>query len=445
MNILILYNSSQTFTNTVYEHLASFAKYSEHCVFFCHADQTSELNVGLDLFDAVGIHFTIRLPFDQVSAGVSHALTEYKGLKFLFIQDEYDHPKKAWQWIHKLDIKLVFTVVPSAGIDTVYPRQEFPSTRFVSNLTGYVPEILPPTSDLPKPSQRLLMVGYRGRPLPIRYGQLGMEKVAVGSIVKTYCDSREISNDIAWSEESRIYGQQWYDFVIACRSMLGSESGSNVFDWDGTLADEIAEYAKVHPDSSNADVYRDLILSKELDGLMNQLSPRVFEAIASRTVLVLFEGAYSGAITPWEHFIPLKKDGSNLDEVFQKLADNDFIDWLADNAYSHVIASGNYSYRSFVQFFDTEIKNGCATLPKGEATHGPVDAAGQVGDLRPSAITTQPIRCPPPIRFSILSTLIDSLPGPAFIKRIAGFVWGLLPERQRDRLRPLLKQLLKRH
>jgi hypothetical protein len=73
MNVLILYNSTQTFTNTVYEHLASLREYSNHRFFYAHSDQSAELGVDLDAFDAVGIHFTIRLPFDQISTSVSSA------------------------------------------------------------------------------------------------------------------------------------------------------------------------------------------------------------------------------------------------------------------------------------------------------------------------------------------------------------------------------------
>ena len=446
MNVLILYNSTQTFTNTVYEHLASFGNHSSHRFFYAHSDQFAQLEVNLDRFDAVGIHFTIRLPFDQVSDAVTQALSAYRGLKFLFIQDEYDHPKRVWHWIHRLDIRLVFTVVPGPGIETVYPKVEFPNTRFVTNLTGYVPEKLPPTGELPKPSQRSLMVGYRGRPLPIRYGQLGVEKIEIGRIVKSYCDLHGIRNDIAWSEESRIYGSAWYDFVISCRSMLGSESGSNVFDWDGSLASEISKYKEARPAASELDIYRDLIQPREITGLMNQLSPRVFEAIASRTVLVLFEGEYSGVIRPWEHFIPLRKDGSNLPEVVKKLADGQFVDWLADNAYNHVIASGLYSYRSFVRFVDLEISVGCAALA-GEPVIDQMASTSEVIDMRPSAITTEPIRSAAPlvVPTSISSTLLGAPGGLAFSKRVALYVWGRLPASQRDWLRPILKQTFRRH
>jgi hypothetical protein len=428
VNILILYNSTQTYTNTVFEHLASLARDSRYRTFFCHVDQDSEFAADLFRFDVVGLHYTVRLPFDQLSPSLAIALEEFSGLKFLFIQDEYDHTHLAWYWIKKLRFNLVFTVVPEAGIERVYPAEEFPGVRFVSNLTGYVPEGLDSGSHVTPPSKRPLMIGYRGRPLSIRYGMLGIEKVSVGKITKEYCDAHGVLTDIAWSEESRIYGPKWYEFMASCRSMLGSESGSNVFDWDGSLVQCVAEFKKQNSGASELAVYESVIRSKEIDGIMNQVSPRVFEAIAARTVLVLFEGTYSGIVKPGEHFIPLKKDGGNLAEVVSLLEDGAYVDAMAERAYRDVIESGKYSYKSFVQMVDGEIERSFAELQSvGRGIHlasGSMDVSGSV-----SLISTWPIRYRTSSR----------------LKRIAVCLYSeLLPNALQIQLTPKLKRLLKR-
>jgi len=357
LNILYLYDSTQTYTSTVYEHIGCFAKHSRHRSFFCNHYPTKEFDVALSRFDAIAIHYSIRLAFNALSPSAAKAIAEFNGLKVLFIQDEYDHTHRAWHWIKALGIQLVFTVVPQRAIEQVYPSREFPGTRFVSTLTGYVPDELTLNRDATAPSQRSLIVGYRGRPLPIRYGKLGVEKAEIGKIVKTYCDANGISNDIAWSEKSRIYGPRWYEFMGSCRSMLGSESGSNVFDWDGTLVERIDQFRMSNPGTDDGEVYEKFVRAQEIDGIMNQVSPRVFEAIASRTVLVLFEGDYSGVVKAGQHFIPVKKDGSNLAEVVRLLQDGAYVDAMVGRAYQDVIATGMYSYQSFVRLVDEEIRD----------------------------------------------------------------------------------------
>jgi len=443
VNSLILYNSTQTYTNTVFEHLASLARESKHRTFFCHVDQYSEFAADLSRFDAIGLHYTVRLPFDQVSSSLATALAEFAGVKFLFIQDEYDNTHQAWLWIKKLGINLVFTVVPEAGIGRIYPAEEFPGVRFVSNLTGYVPEGLDSGSHVPPPSKRPLMIGYRGRPLPIRYGVLGIEKVSVGEITRTYCETHRVPTDISWSEESRIYGPKWYEFMVSCRSMLGSESGSNVFDWDGSLVQSVAEFKKQNPGASDSEVYESLVRSKEIDGIMNQVSPRVFEAIAARTVLVLFEGNYSGVVKAGEHFIPLKKDGSNLAEVVALLQDGAYVDAMAERAYREVIASGKYSYKSFVDLVDMELERSLRAL--GLQDERPSRIGGAAGDTDyQTPVTTWPIRATPPQLVNSLGDAIARSHGPRdMAKRVAIFFWSRLPEALRAKLKPPLVRIFR--
>jgi len=79
------------------------------------------------------------------------------------------------------------------------------------------------------------------------------------------------------------------------------------------------------------------------------LTPRHFEACITRTCQILLEGSYNGVFQPWRHYIPLKNDYSNLDEVFEALADDNLVDRIADQAYEDIVASGKWSYRTFVR------------------------------------------------------------------------------------------------
>lgn len=442
LNVLYLYNSTQTYTNTVFEHVACFGKFSRHRAFYCHQDPATTFNIDLALFDAVAIHFSIRLPYDHVSESTAEALAKFTGLKFLFIQDEYDNTHRAWYWIKKLGLQLVFTVVPAAGVERVYPAHEFPNTRFVSNLTGYVPDELDLDAAVKLPSQRSLIVGYRGRPLPIRYGRLGMEKIGIGEIVKAYCEAHGIENDIAWTEASRIYGPRWYEFMVSCRSMLGVESGSNVFDWDGILDQRISEYRARHPDANGEEIYEKLVQTEEIDGIMNQVSPRVFEAIAAKTVLVLFEGSYSGVVKADVHFIAVKKDGSNLAEVMRLLHDGKYVDALVERAHRDVIASGKYSYRSFVHMVDEQIESCVDALGRSRNILDPSRlVTAEVA--QPMAMTSVPFRAPPPqpSTDTLSHTVLGARGMRDLIRRFAIYMWWKLPDAVRQLLRPPLKWL----
>lgn len=415
MNILLLYHADQTYTNTVFEHVDAFGRFSRHTFTYCHQDEYTRFKVDLSPFDAVVIHYCLRLPYDQIAKSTAQALAGFKGAKVLFIQDEYDHTRRTWEWIHRLGIQLVFTVVPEPHIARIYPPEEFPGVRFVSNLTGYVPEELEKARETLRLADRKIVVGYRARELPLRYGQLGFDKVEIGKLVHAYCESHGIPQDIAWTESSRIYGPRWYEFMSSCRAMLGSESGSNVFDWDGTLAAQVDLYRSENPGADGQEVYRAVIAPREMPGLMNQISPRVFECVASRTALILFEGSYSGVVEPWRHYIPLKKDGSNLDEVFARLRDDAFVAAMTQRAWDDLIVSGRHGYPAFIAMVDAELERQVALLPARPVQATPTAKAGLWGG---PVLTPAPMRKAPP-RGGVL-----------------GKAWRVLPEPLKVLLRP---------
>ena len=235
----------QTYTAAVFEHANAFSKYSEMSWSYADLAIFNDKLSSVEFYDVVVIHFSVRLPFSQLNEHAIAKLRNFQGLKVLFIQDEYDHTNLAKRTIRNAGFDLVFSVAPRASIPIIYPSNEFPRTRFINCLTGYVPDdLMSKIGDVPPPSARSLFLAYRGRPLPIRYGKLGQEKVAIGRRVKAYCIENNIPCDVEWDESSRIYGTAWYEFIASARAMLGSESGSNVFDWDGDLQEIIKDYCK---------------------------------------------------------------------------------------------------------------------------------------------------------------------------------------------------------
>ena len=427
MRVLCLYNSTQTYTNTVYEHLNCFAKYSKFTWSYLHWTKLSKLNININSYDIVVLHYSVRLPFNQVDEKTCKILSSSSALKVLFIQDEYDHTNLAKYYIKHIGFDLVFSVVPEKSLDFIYPPRDFPGTRFINNLTGYIPDGFEDSisKDLMPPSKRDIFIGYRGRPLSIRYGQLGIEKVSIGKITKKYCQKLGINYDIEWSEENRIYGPKWYEFLAQCKSMLGSESGSNVFDVNGDLEEKIRLFRRRSLFAKSNDIYEKIIKPLEIDGIMNQISPRIFEMAASRVAMVLFEGEYSGVINRNEHFIELKKDFSNILEVFEKLRDDDYINKMTNKAYEDIILSGKYTYKNFVKFVDEELSK--AFLYKG------ISLQPQSFD-EDMNVTTSPVRSkPPPMSGVTISPLV-------IFGKLIRILWNTLPEN----IKPILKKYLLR-
>lgn len=352
LNILVLYDIKSVHVSTIKEHLSSFALFSESNVFYAPATNNAEADFPFSGFDVLIIHYSIRLSIpDHLSQFFAKSIQRFGGYKVAFIQDEYDSAETARRWLCSLGIHAIYTCVPEQYVDQIYPVARFPHLRRIPTLTGYVPLCVRDRAMRPI-SERKTVIGYRGRELPYHYGDLAREKFHIAQQMKDICFQRGIPVDIEWSADKRIYGDEWYAFVENSKATLGTESGSNVFDDYGDIKNNIARALENNPAIPYQEIHDRFIGEREGWIIMNQISPRIFEAIALGTALVLFEGEYSGIIKPGIHYISLKKDFSNIDEVLEKLGDDNYLERLTKKAYRDIILSGKYGYANFVNEVD---------------------------------------------------------------------------------------------
>lgn len=357
-NILIFYDDRELYANTVLDHLNSFRFFSNNDVYYAGGCAWSPPPLmPINSFDIVVIHYSVRLAVDWfIHPDLPPLLQEFSGLKVLFVQDEYQHTENTCKWIEIIGFHFIFTCIPDQFVPLVYPPDRFHAVQFVNVLTGYVPIELENNVVSRPLDERHIWIGYRGRSSRRYYlGLLGQEKVEIGVRMKAMCLREGIPCDIEWDEHKRIYGSAWYDFISSCRTQLGVESGCNVVDRDGTIQAKVESAIRRNPDASFQDIYERFVKPFEGPMRMNQISPRIFESIALGTGLILFEGEYSGVIQPNYHFIPLKKDFSNADEVLERLSDLDSLNKMILSAHEDIVASGRFSYRVMIKKFDDAI------------------------------------------------------------------------------------------
>ncbi|MCG2576275.1 hypothetical protein LZ012_04630 [Dechloromonas sp. XY25] len=417
-NVLFCYSRLPSFTNAVRDYVQAFGDYSVHRIHYYDMD-SGPLDFDLEPFDCIIFNYCFWARCLSVSPDFRERVADFSGLKIAILQDEYEYFLWHEKTLIALGIDTIVTCVPEAHWRDVFRDDAFRRVTFFNALTGYVPDSLLSLSNSAKPLvERGWILGYRSRPVPFAYGRLTQEKLLIGQRMRQICAERSIPANIDVTEESRIYGAAWPEFVGNCRAVLGTESGSNVFDFDGSTKPAIEAFLKEHPDADFESVHECFLQGRDETIHMNQISPRIFEAIALRAGLVLFEGNYSGVVRPWEHFIPLKKDFSNVDEVFSALEDLPSLEAMIQRAYDDVIASGKYHFRTFIGMLDAHVEN--AKLPgKGyEPCYGLI-AWRVSADAALKVISGQRIQTPTskPLRH------FDLIPDPVVSVRIN---WGAL-------------------
>lgn len=349
LRMLVAYGMESTFTQTTRDYLEALKCYSGYEVEYLHVTNSADILVDLSRYDIIFHNYCARLCFENyISPKYLELLRSYGGLKILAVQDEYNFTNRLRAAIKNLGFDIVLTCIPQDALEYVYPRGDFPGVEFVTVFTGYVPDEFAQAERRPKPlSERSIFIGYRGRSLGANYGSLGFDKYQIGWRMKQICDERGIRTDISMSEESRIYGSAWFDFVGDCRAMLGSESGSNVFDFDGSIDAQYIALTKERGRSPTYEEFAPYIAEREREISIGQISPRIFECAVMRTPLILFNGRYSDAISAGEHYIMLEKDFSNVSDVLKKLDDLPALEEMAKRAYQHLVASRRFGYHSY--------------------------------------------------------------------------------------------------
>ena len=360
MNILFLSNrpSKNSQAATVSEYLDALVRFSKHNVHEVSMLGTFPKHIDLKRYDAVVIHYSLSIgPMIRHYLGddLIRRLGSYDGIKAVFLQDEYRAIQTYWTHIRELKIDLLFSCVPEGEITKVYPPEQLPGVTVVNVLTGYVPSTLT-TMQVPELIHRKIDVGYRSRQPPFWIGALGWEKTKIATEFQKRCDGVGLCCDISVEEGDRLYGQNWTDFILSCRVLLGTESGASIIDFDGKLEKRVDEYVADNPCASFEDVSKLFLENFEGSLRLHQISPRCFEAAALRTPMVLFEGEYSGVLRPDLHYIPLKKDFSNFQDVVEKINDVDALQAIAERTFQDVALNPKWGYPFFVTIVDKALE-----------------------------------------------------------------------------------------
>ena len=379
LEVLMLVNPEVLRVSALRDYCEAFDLYSRHHVAFASClRHATPPGVDYSMYDVLLVHSEcpVRKP-KRLEPDVVDAVRRHRGYKVLFIQDEYTQTEAIREWISVAGIDHVFTCVPTKDVPVVFPPGRFPTVTFATCRTGYVPAYLARLDEPPPLGERPYHVVYRcGRSLPYRYGRLGREKIEIGKVVRRACEERGVPVDIEWEQSRRIYGRAWTRFLQSGRATLGTESGCNVFDGDGSIARNLAEALRKDPDLSYEEAAARYFTEDNLGVHMNQISPKLFEFIAAGTALILYEGEYSGVLRPHEHYLPLRKDHSNLPETLDALEDLPRLEAMTRRARRDVIDSGKYSFREFVRHVDDQLDRAMASRAVTAPGRSPIPAGG---------------------------------------------------------------------
>lgn len=258
-------------------------------------------------------------------------------------QDEYDHAALLDEWLLELGVTSVYSCFGPDQRAMLYPLLAGRAS-FRETLTGFIDEDTAGSvaARMRPHAERPTDVVYRARQLPYWFGSHGQLKHRIAEAVGERAPAHGLRIDVSTRPEDTIFGEGWLDFLLSGRAVIGSESGSSVLDERGEIHRRISRLLADEPDLTFEEV--DARMPDGWDSYaFFALSPRHLEAVVTKTAQVLVEGAYSGVLEAERHYIPVRRDFSDLDEALERLHDRETVEAMAERAYEDVYLSRRYT------------------------------------------------------------------------------------------------------
>ena len=272
--------------------------------------------------------------------------------KIVIPQDEFLNTDLLNDFINTVGIRHVFTCMPESIWHETYPAIDRFKTRLTRVLTGYLDDAsLTRVEQLQhERPERTFDIGYRASGF-FWFGRHGMQKVWIGQRIESAARTHDLMVDInpqQKTEADRLHGDDWYRFLLNCKYTIGTDGGTSIHDRDGGIRACTEQFLKRHPDAGFEAVEAGCFPGKDGQVVCTGLSPRHLEACATRTCQVLLEGEYNSVLQPGKHYIELKSDYSNLNDVLETVKRDDLRESIVERAYRDIVASGKYSYKAFI-------------------------------------------------------------------------------------------------
>lgn len=278
-------------------------------------------------------------------------LKEIKTRKILIPQDEFIFSNDLCDLINDFNIEIVFTCAKESDWKKIYNTVNFTKVQFITVLTGYLEETtIERIKKIKKPyDSRIIDMGYRSNKVSPSLGRHGLLKSTIADVIKKWADEIGFNVDISLESQDTFLGDAWFEFLLQCKYFIGVEGGASILDRDGSFKKNTDAYLKFFPLATYEEI--ETACFPHQDGYLHlyAISPRHLEACATKTCQILIEGNYNGILLAGKHFIELKKDFSNLDDVLKILKNDAVRQKIIENAYHDIVESGLYTYQKFVE------------------------------------------------------------------------------------------------
>lgn len=371
--------------STSWNHLYSHGMYSGHECYYLNLAVNrvpwylKRIKFDLIIFDTLFFVRFKRRYFEGLMRRAA-VLKQSGAVKIMLPQDEFINTDLLNRFACEFGIDHIFSVAPPSEWDKIYDGVDRSRTRLHKVLTGYLDQASVETINATRDIPRDIDIGYCAADPPFWHGRHGMLKGRIGEAFLNSPAAHGLRMNIITPKGHPFLGDEWLRFLLRCKYTLGVEGGTSILDRDGTISACTERYRQEHPQAGFEEVEQHCFPGLDGSFRLFALSPRHLEACATRTCQILIEGDYDGVLQPWKHYLPLKKDFSNLEEIVALVKNDSLRTEITERAYRDIVASGAYGYPLYSARILEEAL-GTDTAPQdGQATPMPLQRLAALGD-----------------------------------------------------------------
>ena len=363
--ILVLYYTRGVYPlrNTIETHLYSWRRYSRHKIVYINVALgfpealVRRLDVDVVLFHTIFLGMRWSPQIFRTYTQKCSILKSLRCIKIALPQDEFINTELLNDFINDFGVTHILTCASEPDWPVIYDKVDRSRVVLKTVLTGYLDHETVERIEIRKKrvTERDIDIGYRAWKAEYWLGEHGQHKARIAELFEGAARRKNLRTDISTRNEDVLAGYDWFDFLLRCRATIGVEGGASVLDRNGEIKDRVDAYLRNCPGATFEETRRNCFPGDDNKLGLSCISPRHLEACATGTLQFLIEGGYNGILRPWRHYVPIKKDYSNLDDALDILNDRERMREMTEAAFADIVKSGKWTYKAFVHDIESTI------------------------------------------------------------------------------------------
>jgi hypothetical protein len=156
---------------------------------------------------------------------------------------------------------------------------------------------------------------------------------------------QQLNIDIRLGRKLRLSREKYANFLNSVRGTIGAESGTYYLEKTDETQKKVEAFLSWYPETTFKEVYDRFFRDYPYPVNGKAISSRHFEPIGTKTCQILLEGRYNDILKADVHYISLRKDYSNIDNVIERFEDKEYVKQLVNESYEYIMEHHTYPHR----------------------------------------------------------------------------------------------------